>query len=176
MVSRNIIFLRHAKSDLSLNYNDKDRILNSKGIEASKTIGKYLSNLDLQPNFVICSTAKRTFQTYQIIVEFLKKEPELYLTDDLYQASFENIINIIKKTKNNYQNIMIIGHNPGIHNIVTYLINPSDKKPYLKLIQSYPTGAITRINFNIKKWSKINYQIGFLLDFTTPKMLQKECN
>jgi phosphohistidine phosphatase len=171
MVIRNIIFLRHAKSNLAFDYEDKDRVLTSRGIEDSKIIGKHLSNLNLQLDYVICSTAKRTVQTSEIIFESLKSEPELYLTDDLYQASFKGIINIIKKTPENYKNIMIVGHNPGMQNITTYLTCPSNKKPYLKLIQSYPTGAIAIINFDISNWTKLEYQIGNLMEFTTPKMI-----
>ena len=171
MVNKNLFLLRHAKSDLNPDFDDKDRILSPKGVKESELVGQYLNKLDSQPEYIICSSAKRTLQTCQIIEKLLKKMPENYITDDLYNASLEEIIKIITDIPDNFQNVMLIGHNPGIHNIATYLSSPSKESVYLKLLQSYPTGTLSILNFNIVSWNKASYQSGILIDLTPPKIL-----
>ena len=76
MVNKNLFLLRHAKSDLNPDFDDKDRILSTKGVKDSELVGQYLTKLDSQPEYIICSSAKRTLQTFQIITELLRKKPE----------------------------------------------------------------------------------------------------
>ena len=173
MVNKNLFLLRHAKSELNPDFDDKDRILSTKGVKDSELVGQYLTILDSQPEYIICSSAKRTLQTFQIISELLRKKTENYITDDLYNASLEEIIKIINDIPENFQNVMLIGHNPGIHNIATYLSSPSKESVYLKLLQSYPTSTLSILNFNIVSWNKARYQSGKLIDLTEPKILKK---
>ena len=67
--------------------------------------------------------------------------------DDLYHSSSENIINILKKISNTHESIMVIGHNPGLTDLVNKLTSIN--------LYNLPTCGVAIVNLNIKNWDLI---------------------
>lgn len=111
-----LIFLRHGEAESSVS-NDIERHLTKKGILQAELAGKYLK--EIQPSIpVICSHAKRTKETLANLNASWTPESIVYTTE-LYGAKYFNIIDLlINKVVGS--EAMIIGHNPGISEIVSY--------------------------------------------------------
>lgn len=77
---RELYILRHAKSswdDLTLA--DFDRPLNSRGREDAPLMGRHLAKLEIKPDLILSSPAKRAKKTAKIVAKELayeKKEIE----------------------------------------------------------------------------------------------------
>ena len=144
---KKLIIIRHCKSSWSdLNLNDFDRPLNNRGIQdgnlMSKELLKKIDNVDL----LISSSSKRTRLTADFFIESIKIN-KISFIDDLYHSSSENIINKLKKISNTHESIMLIGHNPGLTDLVNKLTSIN--------LYNLPTCGVAIVNLNIKNWDLI---------------------
>jgi phosphohistidine phosphatase len=169
---KTIFLLRHAKSSWDdVRLDDFDRPLSSRGIKSCKKMGKYLKKNRLIPDIVYCSSAIRAKQTWELVNRIVEKKENVIYEDSLYMSDFSNFINIIKKTKNNFKNLMIVSHNPGIENLALELSKDKNNEIYEKINIKFPTGALIIINFNLNNWSKVDCKKGKLYEFVKPKEL-----
>ena len=115
-MAQQLILLRHAKSVSQLTTSDFNRTLNEKGRKDAPEVAKAFKLLGIQPDIILCSTAIRTKETLAL---FNMDAPVQYL-DDLYHASASEMFDIISENQN-YQTIMVVGHNFGITNLANQL-------------------------------------------------------
>ena len=144
---KKLIIIRHCKSSWSdLSLNDFDRPLNNRGVQdgnlMSKELSKKIDNVDL----LISSSSKRTRLTADFFIESIKIN-KISFIDDLYHSSSENIINKLKKISNTHESIMVIGHNPGLTDLVNKLTSIN--------LYNLPTCGVAIVNLNIKNWDLI---------------------
>ena len=145
---KKLIIIRHCKSSWSdLSLNDFDRPLNNRGVQdgnlMSKELSKKIDNVDL----LISSSSKRTRLTADFFIELIKIN-KISFIGDLYHSSSENIINKLKKISNTYKSIMVIGHNPGLTDLVNKLTSIN--------LYNLPTCGVAIVNLNINSWGLIN--------------------
>lgn len=127
MHKQKLLIMRHAKSDWSdENESDFDRPLATRGVKAAELMGNWLKKNQYIPDRVICSPALRTKQTCQLILNTLGiDEHKVFWAEKIYQASLNDLLSIIKQHSTNTHTLLIIGHNPGLDQLVCYL----SKKP-----------------------------------------------
>jgi phosphohistidine phosphatase len=114
------MLLRHAKSDWAdSELGDQERPLNPRGKKAAWSMGQKLAQNDLIPERILCSTACRTVQTLQGILQTLSQYsqrgvPEILYFDELYLANPETIVRVAHENHGGRSSVMCIGHNPGM--------------------------------------------------------------
>ncbi|NCU50219.1 MAG: hypothetical protein EBX29_00325 [Candidatus Fonsibacter lacus] len=161
----NLYVMRHSKSSWNVaNINDFERPLSSKGKKDIKFIIKFLKNKKTKFDFAYVSSSKRTKETFKLLKKKIKIKKEIF-TKKLYLSNENKIFNIIKKTKKNYKNILLVNHEPACKNLVSKLIK---KNYFLFKGKKFSTSAITKITFSIKKWKKIKERSGKLVFFKRP--------
>lgn len=162
---RRLILTRHAKSswDDPL-MADIDRPLNARGQAAARELGDFLASRGLEPEEVLCSTARRTRETWDAVASaVLETRPEVLYIEDLYHASPEMMLEVLHTASAPV--VMMIGHNPGIADFAARLpaqpiYNPDFRK--------YPTCATLIVDFQIDDWRDLRLGQGSVLDFFTP--------
>ncbi|MEY4370314.1 MAG: phosphohistidine phosphatase [Pseudomonadota bacterium] len=161
----NLYVMRHSKSSWNdHNISDFERPLSSKGRKDIKFIIKFLKIKKIKFDFAYVSSSKRTKETFKLLKKKIKIKKEIF-TKKLYLSNENKIFNIIKKTKNNYKNILLVNHEPTCKNLVNKLIK---KNYFLFKEKKFSTSAITKITFSIKKWKKIKERSGKLVFFKRP--------
>jgi phosphohistidine phosphatase len=169
---RRLMLLRHAKSDWSeAGTGDHERPLNRRGQETAPKIGAYLAHANLTPDLVICSTAKRTRQTFNLVASAFSKSPPAIFEDRLYLTDRATILNLIRATPRNVHSLLLIGHNPGLHETALALISAGDADLRDRLREKFPTAALAVIELAIDDWAAIRPHIGRLDRFITPRLL-----
>ena len=159
--------MRHAKSDWDdSSLSDFDRPLNKRGKKAAPFMGKEIKKREALPDIIISSPANRAKNTTKLFVEACKFEKEIIFEKDFYFGYIEDIFKIIKSNSSSINKIMVVGHNPTWEDLVSRL---SKNNPYVTM----PTAAIASINFDINKWSELNFGTGTLEWLLKPKELQK---
>ncbi len=169
---KTLILLRHAKSswdDPSLR--DFDRPLSPRGVRAGQAIGDFLSENGWTPDTVLCSAAKRTMETWQLVSDQLDAQPSVEFQHDLYHASPETILDVVKYQSDGSDRLLVVGHNPGIGETALYLIRDGSQKLTARLERKYPTGALAVITFPVDKWTDVKWRAGRLEEFVRPKDL-----
>jgi phosphohistidine phosphatase len=164
---KNIFLIRHAKSswdDSTLD--DFKRPLNSRGEKDAPKMGKRLKQGRLTPDVVLTSPAKRAIDTCLVITKFLGFDQKKIISDNrLYHASEDMLLKIIRELKDHpkddEENILLFGHNPGLTDFANRLMNGA--------IENIPTCGIVSITLHIKKWSDAQWGCGEMMSFDFPK-------
>src|SRR5216684_3200154 len=125
-MTRRLVLLRHAKSawpDLP----DHERPLAKRGQRDAPATGRWLREAGLVPDRVLCSTARRTRETWQLMVPELGTEPpRVTYEDQVYAARRETLPDLARQTEPDACSMLIIGHNPGIRELVLMLAAEPD--------------------------------------------------
>ncbi len=160
---RTLTLIRHGKSswdDSSLS--DWERPLKNRGKKDALLIGNKLKEESIFPDKIASSSAKRAYDSAKRIAECLEyPESEIAITDDIYFATMDQLIGIIKNLNNDWEHVFIFGHNPYF----TDLSNNFGKK----LIANLPTTGVYQITFECEKWNDISTENGKCSYYLTPK-------
>lgn len=168
---KTLLLIRHAKSswkDETLT--DKERPLNSRGKIDAPLMGEVLLRKQIEPDLILCSTAKRAYKTAKkIFVETLEyKKSDIHLTDDLYFTGVPFHMRIINTLANVKNTVAIVGHNPDLSNLTDYLANEP--------VEEMPTTGIYCLDFDVEKWEDIKRHTGKVRFFEYPKKYKVSSN
>src|SRR5712671_4835834 len=98
---RRLMLLRHAKSDRSTpGMRDHDRPLNARGRETAPRIGAYMASHALIPDLVICSTATRARETWDLVATALGRSPKVRYDERIYQNDPGVLIELVRTVSN----------------------------------------------------------------------------
>lgn len=115
--------MRHAKSswdDSSLK--DFDRPLNKRGRKDAPAMGRYLKGLDLVPDHIVCSPAKRAKETAELLMKALDSpESIIRYNERLYYEGAGAYLEAIRSAPADAGIVLVAGHNPSIEQTVNRL-------------------------------------------------------
>ncbi len=175
---RTLTFMRHAKSDWPSPEQvdgpllDKARPLAPRGLRDAPRMAAWMASVGLQPDLIISSTAVRTRQTLSIIASFLKfTTVPTEFRDDFYLAEAEDMIEVVRDCPHAANHILIVGHDPGLHDAAFILIGAGPLRARRNLAMKFPTAAVVVIDFEIDKWTGLVPGSGTLRHFMAPKQL-----
>ncbi len=167
-----LALLRHAKSSWDDQPSDDfNRPLNARGRQAAPEAGQQLRELQIVPGLILCSPAKRTRETLELALPEMRltAAPEIIFDDKLYLAPPALMLDLLKKLAANHACVLMVGHNPGMHNLADALAGPGPEVLNEELAEKFPTAAIAVFTFNKKSWRDIGPRMGRLTAFWTPK-------
>src|SRR4051812_22129954 len=142
-VMRRILLLRHAKSDWSdPGAGDHERPLNRRGQDAAHRIGTYLDRHRLVPEYVLCSTAARARETWDLVSAAIPTAPPTPYDERLYNAAAGSILEVVRQAAPNIKSLLLIGHNPGLQELSTLLIASGDLDDRERLHEKLPAGGL----------------------------------
>lgn len=171
---RRLILMRHAKTERDApSGKDRDRRLEERGKYDTADIAQWLALNNYRPDLTLVSTATRTQETFeqlQIALPSLRAEhlPELYGADpsDLLRAIHDASIE-------NPTTLLVLAHNPGLHELALGLIRDGDPAGLKGLVSNLPTAGVVVIDFAIDDWDDVGFRKGRLERFATPKLLRE---
>jgi phosphohistidine phosphatase len=145
---KNIILIRHAKSNWDLPLPDKERTIINSGIKKSIKVANKTVNF-INPSAIIwCSSAKRTQLTAEIFLNVWNLEPKnIEVIDDLYTFDCLQLEEIVKSCPNQCENLILFGHNSAITDFVNKFGN--------KFVTNVPTSGFVSIDFDTTSWATI---------------------
>jgi len=165
-----LILLRHAKAEKAeAGMGDHERRLNARGQNDAPMIGAYMARHALIPDRVMVSTAERTRETWQRLAGALGARPQVSFDERLYNAGSEAILVLAKHIKPPVRTLLVIGHNPGLHNLARLLIASGDVEARERLNERLPTAGLAIIDFPVDDWRKVRPHHGRLKVFIDPR-------
>ena len=168
-MSRTLILLRHGKSDWSADVDDFDRPLKKRGKNASRHVGEWLSANKRVPDFVITSPAARAVKTAELACEAMGiKKKNIYSRKHIYLATPEELLHELKDCPEQAQCVMLVGHNPGLEELLYYLVNGALTIPEDGKIMPTATLAILEMPDSWKNLQSGSARLEFL---TRPREL-----
>ena len=165
-----LYLLRHAKSSWDdPHLADHDRPLAPRGRRDARRIGKHLARLGIEPQLVLCSAAERTRETYELLRPALGASLTVVFEEALYAASSDTLLERIRSVLEPTVSVMLIGHNPGLHQLAVVLASTGAELE--RLGASFPTAALATLTV-ARPWSQLSEADARLAAYVTSKQLR----
>jgi phosphohistidine phosphatase len=175
---RRLMLLRHSKTENDApSGRDQDRRLDNRGRSDAAEIGGWIARHPPFPGLVLVSPAIRAHQTWEIAWEAIKDlvpEPQVELVPDLYGADPAQLLQTIRDASSaDPKRLMLIGHNPGMHELALALAGSGDGAARKALADNLPTSGLAVFDFEIDDWADVAFRRGRLVLFVSPKLLKQ---
>jgi phosphohistidine phosphatase len=165
--------LRHAKSSTKEGVEDYERQLSGRGRKTARRIGRNLAVKLGAIDLVLCSSARRTRETLDLVLDEFSPTPRTSIEDGLYLASRERLTARLGRLGARDGNVLLIGHNPGLHELAVALAD--ENSPAFRALASgkFPTAAC--VSFRVPAdWSVLGSSRHEVIDYVTPASLADE--
>jgi len=171
---KTLLLLRHAKSDWSdATLDDFDRPLNKRGRRAAPLVGSLLRVRGLLPDLVLCSTARRALETWELAAARLDRPPPLKTLKSLYLAAPSRILSALATLPEETEVALVVGHNPGLETLARRLAGPGSNARALRELEAkYPTAALAVFSLDLQTWRRVAEAPARLLEFIRPRDLE----
>lgn len=144
---KTLLILRHGKSSWKHSgLADHDRPLNGRGRHDAPRMGRLLREEGLVPDLVVSSTAVRARATADMVADQAECEKPVMQRPDLYLADVAAIIRVIRDVGGEVSRLLVVGHNPGLEELVAGLSGRA---------VALPTAALAEVRLEVDAWSKL---------------------
>ncbi|WP_416982978.1 SixA phosphatase family protein [Streptomyces sp. T028] len=164
---RRIVLFRHAKADWP-QMNDHDRPLAERGRTDAAVAGRRLADSGIPLDLALCSTAVRTRETWKLAVHELPHRPKTVYEERIYEASPGELIALLNETPDDVHNVILIGHNPGVHALTDILTDSADSEARERMARrGFPASSFAVLTFD-GSWKSLEPAVATLTDYWTP--------
>lgn len=158
---KTLLLLRHAKSDWDAAYaDDHARPLAERGVKAARKMGRWATSIGLVPDRALASTALRARQTLALAAEAGGWGGPARLTDALYGATPQAVLDEIRTTPDDAGVLVVVGHEPTTSGLVGLLIGGGAVE--------IKTAAVARVDVPVMRWADVAPGAGLLAALVPP--------
>lgn len=144
---KTLFVLRHAKAEHSFGVRDFDRSLTSRGERDAQHVGSIIHEQSLRVDLILSSSAMRTRGTVENLLSSSQIKCPQQFTDDLYHATVPTILAVLQAVSEEYESVLLVGHNPGLAEVVGLLSG---------WIDSFPTASLVRLDLPLDHWGELS--------------------
>lgn len=167
-MTHELLLLRHAKSDWSVDMDDFSRPLKKRGRRAAKQLGHWLHHQHLIPDMILSSPATRAITTAERVCRQLGIDESAIVCDlRIYEADASTLLEVLK-TNAHGQRVLLVGHNPGLENLLLKLTPHSI--PLSANGKLLPTAALAQLTFD-GAWTELSEGCAKLVTLVRPDSL-----
>jgi phosphohistidine phosphatase len=160
---KKLLIIRHAKSSWDDPYlDDHQRPLASKGLRDMPKMAHRLKAKNIFPDMIYASDAVRAKSTALLLVEYLAQSGSTHVdfSRDLFHASHVTIMEKIHSCPDAYTSLAVVGHNPGLNELIWSLGQNID---------NLPTSGIFGFTFETDSWKSVSRKNAEFWFFDYPK-------
>jgi len=158
---KTLYIARHAKSNWGqAGYTDFERPLNEQGIIDAKLMARHLSSLEIKVDSVITSSAVRALTTANMYAKQILSQGAPVGIDVIYEAEERIVLEVIRDISNDFDVVMLVGHNPGISLLISMLTGHQ---------VDMSAGDIAELKIDLKNWNDIGMSSAQLVQMFSPK-------
>lgn len=165
-MEKHLILMRHAKSAYPPGMSDFERPLSSRGETDAFRMGEMLRRIEMVPDRILCSSARRARETADLLSEACGFHGQLKERKDLYLCETLAVIEAVQVVDEEVETLLVVAHNPTLSDLVGDLI--STRTVALNLT----TAAMACLSFDLP-WYAAEESVFELKWFMNPKLLKK---
>jgi phosphohistidine phosphatase len=164
--------LRHAKSDWNdMSLRDYDRGLNDRGKRGAALMGRHIRAHGVPWDLILASPAERVKRT----LEATRLEIPVRWEEQVYLASSDALIELLKGLDGHPTAVLVAGHNPGLQELIFDLVAPeNENKLFDKVFEKFPTATFAVLELAIDRWADSKPGCGKLVHLARPRDLDPE--
>ncbi|MDG9715032.1 histidine phosphatase family protein [Streptomyces sp. DH24] len=164
---RRIVLFRHAKADWPP-VTDHERPLAERGRMDAAFAGRKLADTGIPFDLALCSTATRTRETWKLAVHEFEHRPKTVYEERIYEASPGELITVLNETPDDVRNVLLVGHNPGIHGLADVLAGSAEGDARDRMVRrGFPAAAFAVLTFT-GDWKSVEPGVATLVDYWAP--------
>ncbi|HMQ60721.1 MAG TPA: histidine phosphatase family protein [Flavilitoribacter sp.] len=162
---KTVFLVRHAKSSWDHpGLRDFDRPLGDRGIKDAPKMAAWLAGTGVRPDALVSSTANRALTTAGYFAEaFGIDEKEIREEPAIYEAFTQTIIDLIRAFPDDWQTVLIFGHNPTFTSVANQ---------FSARLDNLPTCGIVRIDGQLSRWSEWSSSRAMVAGIWYPKLFK----
>jgi phosphohistidine phosphatase len=138
-----LLIFRHAKAEAGDGLADELRELAPRGRKDAKKMGELARKEGLLPQRILSSNSVRTRQTVERFVDASGCEASVEYLRTLYLAEPQAYLEALTKHAQGASRVMVVGHNPGLEDLVRELTGE---------VVSLPTAALVECVLPLEKF------------------------
>jgi phosphohistidine phosphatase len=150
---------------------DEERPLSGRGRRDARAAGEWIASHGLHPDAVLCSPAARTRETWARVAPGLETTgplPDARFEDAIYEATVSALEGVLRELPEEAGTALLIGHNPGVHDLVVALADQGDERARTLAAASFPTSGVAVLELS-EVWSELVAGSAKLQDFAVPR-------
>ena len=165
VMTKSLFLARHAQAmDKQGGLHDSERELNSTGLQNSTRMGMNFNNKGLQFDIIVCSPAVRAVSTASLIAEQIKYDTaKIHINPEIYEASTRTLLQVINQLKDEWNTVLLVGHNPAISYLAEYLTKEE--------IGNMTTCGVVHMDFEFEEWAMVSEGTGKMVRYEYPDLL-----
>ncbi|MEM7124287.1 MAG: histidine phosphatase family protein [Pseudomonadota bacterium] len=168
-MTKALYLLRHAKSSWAdATLSDHDRPLQAKGERRAGRMRDYLAENGIRVDLVLCSSALRARQTYDIVAPALG-QAELQIDERIYGVDVDDAIALLREVDERYDNVMLVGHDPTLRLLAMTLAMTATGDARDRIDRKFPTSGLAFLTIGDASWGALSRGIGHLEAFHVPE-------
>ncbi len=118
---RTLLVMRHGKSDWDAdNESDHERPLNERGVRSARLMGRFLASRELEPHWIITSTALRARATAELAKEAGGWSAGVVADSALYDTTPDGAVSVAAGAPD-VERVLLVGHQPTWSQLVHHL-------------------------------------------------------
>lgn len=130
--------------------------------------GRRLADSGIDFDLALCSSAARTRETWKLAVHEFSQRPRTVYEERLYEASLGELIALFNETPDEVRNLLVIGHNPGMHGAADALSGSAEGDTLARMTRDgFPTAAYAVVEFP-GSWKSVEHGAYKLTEYWTP--------
>jgi phosphohistidine phosphatase len=171
-LSHTITLLRHAKSSReNMRLDDIDRPLAERGRKDAPRMAAWMKTTHIKPDLVLCSTSRRTRETLALIGAAIPPNTETRFEASLYHAEAAVLLRAIQGVPELVRHVLLIGHNPGFHDLALQLASGGDRAMRALLAEKFSTCGCAVFSVQADRWADLEPKRCCLTQWMAPKRL-----
>jgi phosphohistidine phosphatase len=152
-----LILFRHAKAEEGLGKGDRDRELTGRGVRDARAAGTWLHEQRLGPELVLCSTARRTRQTWEAAAEGGACGEAVEYVEDVYAGGADRVLQVVQEQAEGAQVVLVVGHNPTMAMLASGLSEGNGSSAAHEcLAQGFPTSSLAVLRY-AGRWAGLGF-------------------
>jgi len=181
---RKLVLLRHAKSAWP-GGPDHERPLAHRGRRNAPAMGRWLRTAGHLPDQVLCSTARRARETWQLAEAGLACTVPVSFDDRLYEGPATVLLDMIRHVSPALRTVLLVGHDPAVPELALMLAtagppayagagdDTASAAPLDRMRAKFPTAAVAVLEFR-QRWDQLAPGSSRLTCFVTPRDLEAQ--
>lgn len=166
---RRLVVLRHAKSAWPDGVADRDRPLAARGRRDAPAAGRAIAETIGLPGLVLCSTAVRTRETWELAAAQWDTSVPVRHEPRLYAADAPALLAVLHEVPTEVGTLLLIGHNPGLADLVVTLAGDGVDDTLDRVRTKFPTSAVAVLSWRGAGWPDLVPGTALLTAMTVPR-------
>ena len=164
-MGKTLFLLRHARAkEKQADQQDIERELDPIGLQNSTRMGINFSKNNVHFDIIITSPAVRAKTTSSLIAEQIRYDTgKVHENAEIYEASTRTLLKVVNQLKNEWNSVLIVGHNPSVSYLSEYLTKAE--------IGNMTTCGVAKIELSANAWEEASEESGSLASYEYPDLL-----